>query len=234
VKQVISDLNFENKRAGKKGATSDRLGGTFCKVARDSPELTAAAKNLRDEPAADAGGAKGDYWVWNHVTGRRRRTRWKVVDPNAPLPVVRATPGAQWAWKHWERGDLLTVRELARIFSYSDEFKFTGSLESQYRQVTSTPIPPSLVKMIAGKMKQCLMEQQTETSNETGAVKANVVAPKLEAESDISLLMGVDSLPHPPLSARKRRFEEDVPTGAPHSNPSAFDNRLVRPRLDTN
>ncbi len=91
VKQVISDLNFENKRAGKKGATSDRLGRTFCKVARDLPELTAAAKSLRDEPDDAAGGANGYYWVWNHVTGRRRRTRWKVVDPNAPLPAVQAT-----------------------------------------------------------------------------------------------------------------------------------------------
>ncbi len=39
-------------------------------------------------------------------------------------------------------------------------------------------ISPSLVKMAAEKMKQCLMEQQTETSNETGPVKENVVAPK--------------------------------------------------------
>lgn len=100
VRDVISDLNFENKRAGKRSATSDRQGGTFCKVANNSPELSVAAKKLRDVPdAADTVG--GDYWVLNHVTGRRKRTRWRTVNPDAPLPAVRSSPSADWACKHW-------------------------------------------------------------------------------------------------------------------------------------
>ncbi|KLO11258.1 hypothetical protein SCHPADRAFT_930061 [Schizopora paradoxa] len=242
VQQVISDLNFENKRAGKDGATSDRLGGTFCAVATNSPELSKAAKKLRDkharvEGAADASG--GGYWVWNHVTGRRKRARWTAVDPDGPLPVVRSTPSAEWACKHWERGDILTVRELARIMSFPDGFRFYGSLESQYRQVANAT-PPCLAKALAESIMRQLQERQMQIKSENLAIKLEMecdIKPKLEVKEEEDTLSDMDASPLPPSSRldRKRKFEEDdVPADVAPSSAGASHERLVKPRLGKN
>lgn len=47
-----------------------------------------------------------------------------------------------------ERGDMLTVRELARIQGFSDNFTFCGSEEKQYEEVT-TAFPPPVGMTIA-------------------------------------------------------------------------------------
>ncbi|KAL2220340.1 hypothetical protein M432DRAFT_653528 [Thermoascus aurantiacus ATCC 26904] len=57
-------------------------------------------------------------------------------------------PGSkQPAIKKAERGDLLTVRELARIQGFSDDFIFLGPIERQYEQILEA-IPPSIAKAI--------------------------------------------------------------------------------------
>lgn len=48
-----------------------------------------------------------------------------------------------------ERGDLLTVRELARLQGFPDDFVFYGSKERQYEQVLEA-FPPPVAKAIAG------------------------------------------------------------------------------------
>ncbi|KAL1983481.1 hypothetical protein VTN96DRAFT_10302 [Rasamsonia emersonii] len=50
---------------------------------------------------------------------------------------------------HPERGDLLTVRELARLQGFPDDFVFYGSKERQYEQVLEA-FPPPVAKAIAG------------------------------------------------------------------------------------
>lgn len=57
------------------------------------------------------------------------------------------------------RGDVLTVRELARIQGFPDDFLFMQSLDSQYKQVMEA-LPPSIGKMIAGTILAQIREYE--------------------------------------------------------------------------
>lgn len=56
---------------------------------------------------------------------------------------------------HYKFNRIPTVRESARIQSFSDDFIFTGSKTSQYKQVGNA-VPPLLAKVLAEKLKEFL------------------------------------------------------------------------------
>ncbi|KAL1961906.1 hypothetical protein VTN77DRAFT_939 [Rasamsonia byssochlamydoides] len=56
-----------------------------------------------------------------------------------------------------DRGDLLTVREVARLQGFPDDFVFYGSKDRQYQQVLEG-FPPPIAKAIAGSIMATIDE----------------------------------------------------------------------------
>ena len=54
---------------------------------------------------------------------------------------------------HYELNRIPTVRENARLQSFSDDFKFLGSKTSQYKQVGNA-VPPKFSNQLANQIKQ--------------------------------------------------------------------------------
>ena len=62
---------------------------------------------------------------------------------------------------HYSENRIPTVRESARLQSFSDDFIFTGSKTSQYKQVGNA-VPPLLAYYIAKAIMECLEEHENE------------------------------------------------------------------------
>ena len=56
---------------------------------------------------------------------------------------------------HYKENRIPTVRESARIQSFSDDFEFLGSKTSQYKQVGNA-VPPKLAFILAAELKKFL------------------------------------------------------------------------------
>ena len=56
---------------------------------------------------------------------------------------------------HYKENRIPTVRESARIQSFSDDFEFLGSKTSQYKQVGNA-VPPKLAFILATELKEFL------------------------------------------------------------------------------
>lgn len=74
---------------------------------------------------------KGSYNLPGGKTGMARRLAW-----NEPSLTLTCAPAQKQTERcHPEETRPLTVREYARIQSFPDEWKFVGSIASQYRQI---------------------------------------------------------------------------------------------------
>jgi DNA (cytosine-5)-methyltransferase 1 len=86
--------------------------------------------------------------------------RYGRVDPKGLASTILTKCDPHWgAYFHYEQDRSFTVREAARIQSFSDRFIFTGSLAQQFVQVGNA-VPPLLAKAVGFSIKSVLMEDQ--------------------------------------------------------------------------
>lgn len=78
----------------------------------------------------------------------------KYIRYNSKKPSVTITGDMRKIF-HYSQNRALTVRELARLQSFEDNFIFEGNVISQQQQVGNA-VPPKLAKAIAEKVKEML------------------------------------------------------------------------------
>ncbi|KIW70371.1 hypothetical protein PV04_02645 [Phialophora macrospora] len=130
--ELIADLSFENDRR-----VEEERSGFVCSQPQDDrrPRISSLVH------------------VYNHYTGI------SVADGPGVIQVEAATTlslvDGPKQWKHPDRPDRLTVRELARVQGIPDDFKFWGPIESQYEAVCKA-IPPVIARMVADTILQAI------------------------------------------------------------------------------
>ena len=77
---------------------------------------------------------------------RTQKTIYLRLNPNEPSGTVVNVRKSMWIHPTLDRA--ITIREAARLQSFSDSFVFCGSKDSQYQQVGNA-VPPFLAKAIA-------------------------------------------------------------------------------------
>ncbi|OQV05976.1 hypothetical protein CLAIMM_10624 [Cladophialophora immunda] len=130
LRDLIVDLDFDNPRLG-----SGSKRAFVC-----SPPLDAAHPDQRRGPCLDH--------VYNHQTGQHPPPSCRIPLHWDTDAVVTLSSVLQ-PWTHPRRQDLLTVRELARLQGFPDDFVFYHSTVRQYRDVW-TALPP-IISQLVGK-----------------------------------------------------------------------------------
>ncbi|NBT63271.1 MAG: DNA (cytosine-5-)-methyltransferase [Betaproteobacteria bacterium] len=103
----------------------------------------------------------GSFYLGGGKTGMARRLSWD--EPSLTLTCAPAQKQTERC--HPEETRPLTIREYARIQSFPDEWKFEGSLSSQYKQIgNAVPVNlgyhlgKCLIAMLDGSFNEATME----------------------------------------------------------------------------
>lgn len=82
--------------------------------------------------------------------------RYGRLDPKMPSGTILTKCDPHWGTVfHYEQERIISVREAARIQSFPDWFRFTGSKADQYRQVGNA-VPPLLAKALAETIRTAI------------------------------------------------------------------------------
>ncbi|MDC3224392.1 DNA cytosine methyltransferase [Mariniblastus sp.] len=82
--------------------------------------------------------------------------RYGRFHPDEPSGTILTRCDPHWGtFYHYSQDRIISVREAARIQSFPDWFKFTGSCTDQYKQVGNA-VPPLLAKAIAMHLRRLL------------------------------------------------------------------------------
>ncbi len=111
----------------------------------------------------------GSYHLSGGKTGMARRLAWEE-----PTLTLTCSPAQKQTERcHPEETRPLTIREYARIQTFPDEWKFTGSLASQYKQIgNAVPvnlgyyIGQAVIGMLRNKWNDGLLRKAVELSAE--------------------------------------------------------------------
>lgn len=91
--------------------------------------------------------------------------RYGRLDPNELCSTVLTKCDPHWgSFFHPDQPRTISIREAARIQSFPDKYRFTGSMTEQYEQVGNA-VPPLLAKAVG----QCIMEMIRSADNERTA-----------------------------------------------------------------
>ncbi|OJJ32881.1 hypothetical protein ASPWEDRAFT_42920 [Aspergillus wentii DTO 134E9] len=90
--------------------------------------------------------------IYNHQTGRQA-TDSQILDMDSVIDMRNGPCLIQ----HSDGGGLLTVRELARIQGFDDDFVFYGTIERQYEEVMQA-FPPTIAKRLADTILDSIKE----------------------------------------------------------------------------
>lgn len=121
---LISDLAFENPRT-----MPETSRGFVClHPRRDS-------SSVEDNQQAK--------FIYNHQTGQHLDSAKKT---RANAPDISTVCNSPRSMIHPNRNDLLTIRELARLQGFPDDFLFYGSKKLQYKDVCCA-LPPTVARM---------------------------------------------------------------------------------------
>lgn len=87
--------------------------------------------------------------------------RYGRLDPDAPSGTIMTKCDPHWGtFFHYDQDRIISVREAARIQSFPDWFRFSGSKVEQYRQVGNA-VPPLLARALAEKIATILRAADT-------------------------------------------------------------------------
>ena len=96
---------------------------------------------------------KGSYYLGGGKTGLARRLSWN--EPSLTLTCAPAQGQTERCHPSYTRP--LTIREYARIQTFPDNWKFVGSISSQYRQIGNA-VPVNLGYAIGRSLVRLLNE----------------------------------------------------------------------------
>ena len=95
--------------------------------------------------------------LWNNNRKNRHSSAYKRLDPNTQSCTID-TGNAHSNYFHPLFDRIPSVRESARLQSFSDRFEFLGSRGSQYKQIGNA-VPPLLAKAIADAILKILKKK---------------------------------------------------------------------------
>ena len=100
----------------------------------------------------------GSYYLSGGKTGMARRLAW-----NEPSLTLTCSPAQKQTERcHPQETRPLTIREYARIQSFPDSWKFSGSVASQYRQIGNA-VPVNLAYHLGRAVTSMLSGERQET-----------------------------------------------------------------------
>ncbi len=80
------------------------------------------------------------------------------LSPDQPSWTIQARRSNNMGPFHW-RSRILTISEVKRLQSFPDKFKFSGTIEQQWRQIGNA-VPPLLAKCIAKQIAQSIKRRE--------------------------------------------------------------------------
>ena len=80
----------------------------------------------------------------------------RIFDRNKPMNTITTQSGSNSTYAHYSKPRNLTVRELARIQTFPDNFIFYGNIKEQERQIGNA-VPPVLASYIAEELHKSLV-----------------------------------------------------------------------------
>lgn len=96
--------------------------------------------------------------LWPSDRKNRHSSAYKRLDVNQPSCTID-TGNSHSNYFHPLYNRIPTVREAARLQSFSDGFVFIGNRSEQYRQVGNA-VPPLLAKAIADRLKEVISDEK--------------------------------------------------------------------------
>ncbi|KAF8311361.1 S-adenosyl-L-methionine-dependent methyltransferase, partial [Clavulina sp. PMI_390] len=149
VRDAIGDLAVDNPRADNATANP--------KFLKTVANASSYVQRINYPMASE----KPEY-ITHHSTGKDATKMWSsdgfsAPQWDSPSRTIRNSPSALWDCLHPDEERLLTVRELARIQSFPDNWVFCGGIQEQYRQVGNA-VPPLLAYAVAQMIRDAALE----------------------------------------------------------------------------
>ena len=116
------------------------------------------------------------------------------------------------AFTHPDHHRCLSVREVARLQSFPDDYIFRGSIEAQYRQVGNA-VPPKLAEAVASTILAVHFGRGRRTMGAPGRLTRTVVKASVKGTAELPTL--TPRCPHPDVARSSNRKTPSIPNERP-------------------